>query len=262
MAITSQASVAAAPSTDAARHHTEFDSSWRSFDGIQGGLAIARMLRVAADASGAEPLAVTAHLDRPVPPGPAELTVGEMRGGRTVSCHVTLTGSGSALVRLARDIGATTMSAPVAEPAPADPSTLPPLEIPVDFVPFAQHLDIRPINSARPFAGGDSPEFDVWIRLLTDLDFTAQERAAVLLDALPPGLFATLTMPVAIPTIEFTAHFTPEHLTADPRTLSPWYRLRHGTAWATNTLCVDESELFDSTGRLAARARQLRRILS
>lgn len=71
MAITSQASVAAAPSTDAARHHTEFDSSWRSFDGIQGGLAIARMLRVAADASGAEPLAVTAHLDRPpVPPGP------------------------------------------------------------------------------------------------------------------------------------------------------------------------------------------------
>ena len=188
MAITSQASVAAAPSTDAARHHTEFDSSWRSFDGIQGGLAIARMLRVAADAAGAEPLAVTAHLDRPVPPGPAELTVGEMRGGRTVSCHVTLTGSGSALVRLARDIGATTMSAPVAEPAPADPSTLPPLEIPVDFVPFAQHLDIRPINSARPFAGGDSPEFDVWIRLLTDLDFTAQERAAVLLDALPPGL--------------------------------------------------------------------------
>ena len=93
MAITSQASVAAVPSTDAARHHTEFDSSWRSFDGIQGGLAIARMLRVAADASGAEPLAVTAHLDRPVPTGPAELTVGEMRGGRTVSCHVTLTGS-------------------------------------------------------------------------------------------------------------------------------------------------------------------------
>ena len=152
MAITSQASVAAAPSTDAARHHTEFDSSWRSFDGIQGGLAIARMLRVAADASGAEPLAVTAHLDRPVPPGPAELTVGEMRGGRTVSCHVTLTGSGSALVRLARDIGATTMSAPVAEPAPADPSTLPPLEIPVDFVPFASTS-----TSGRSIPRGRSP---------------------------------------------------------------------------------------------------------
>ncbi|MDV6273053.1 thioesterase family protein [Rhodococcus erythropolis] len=147
-------------------------------------------------------------------------------------------------------------------PSGADPSTLPPLEIPVDFVPFAQHLDIRPINSARPFAGGDSPEFDVWIRLLSDLDFTAQERAAVLLDALPPGLFATLTMPMAIPTIEFTAHFVPEHIAALPQPPSQWYRLRHGTVWATDTLCVDESELFDSTGRLAARARQLRRILS
>ncbi|XGU19660.1 hypothetical protein ACETU7_33950 [Rhodococcus sp. 3Y1] len=64
------------------------------------------------------------------------------------------------------------------------------------------------------------PEFDVWIRLLTDLDFTAQERAAVLLDALPPGLFATLTMPVAIPTIEFTAHFTPEHLGRSPNAVT------------------------------------------
>ncbi|MFA3895851.1 thioesterase family protein [Rhodococcus qingshengii] len=261
MAITSQVSVAAAPSIDAARHHTEFDSSWRSFDGIQGGLAVARMLRVAADASGAEPMAVTAHLDRPVPPGPAELTVGEMRGGRTVSCHVTLTDAGSALVRLARDTGATTLSAPGIEPSPVDPATLPPLEIPVDFVPFSQHLDIRPINSARPFAGRDSPEFDVWIRLLTDLDFTAQERAAVLLDALPPGLFATLTTPVAIPTVEFTAHFMPEYVTAD-HSPSQWYRLRHGTVWATDTLCVDETELFDAAGRLAARARQLRRILS
>lgn len=243
--------------TTAAIHRTEFDTTWKSFDGIHGGLAVARMIRTAADATGAIPVAVTAHLDRPVPPGPAEILVDRTLGGRTISCLVTLTGSGTALVRLARDVGPTTRSTLSVAPVPDDPSTLPRLEIPVDFVPFSQHLDIRPINAARPFAGGDSPEFDVWIRLLDDLEFTTQERYAVLLDALPPGLFATLTRPVAIPTVEFSAHFAPTSPTR-----SPWHRLRHRTVWATDSLCVDETELFTATGELAAQARQLRRILA
>lgn len=214
-------------------------------------------MRAAADATGAIPVSVTAHLHRPVQPGPVELTVDRISGMRTASCHVRLAGSGTALVRLTRDVGPVTLSTHRVDPAPHDPTSRPRLEIPVDFVPFAQHLDIRPINAARPFAGGDSPEFDVWICLLDDLDLTTHERSAVLLDALPPGLFATLTMPVAIPTIEFSAHFAPTS-----STLSPWHRLRHRTVWATDSLRVDETELFTATGKLAAQARQVRRILS
>jgi acyl-CoA thioesterase len=242
--------------TAAKPHTAAFEASWRSFDGIHGGLVVASMMRAAADATGAVPAAVSAHLDRPIPPGPANLTVDDAHGGRTVSCHVTLDSSATALVRLVRDNGPTVLSTSSVAPALDDPSTLPQLEIPVDFVPFSQHLDIRPINAARPFAGGESPEFDVWIRLHADLDFTTVERSAVLLDALPPGLFATFTMPVAIPTVEFSAHFAP---TTD--TDSPWHRLRHRTVWSTETLCVDETELFTATGELAAQARQLRRIL-
>ncbi|KJF22525.1 thioesterase family protein [Rhodococcus sp. ACPA4] len=243
--------------TTTTSHSATFEASWKSFDGIHGGLLVASMIRAAVDATGASPAAVSAHLDRPVPPGVAALTVDDVHGGRTVSCRVALADSATALVRLARDVGHTVRTTSSVEPASDDPSTLPRLEIPIDFVPFSQHLDIRPINAARPFAGGDSPEFDVWIRLLDNLDFTTTERSAVLLDALPPGLFATLTMPVAIPTVEFSAHFAP----TTPSD-SPWHRLRHRTVWATDTLCVDETELFTATGELAAQARQLRRILN
>jgi len=94
----------------------------------------------------------------------------------------------------------------------------------------------------------------VWIRLLDEPDaLTPAEQAVILLDALPPGLFAVRTTPVLIPTAEFTVHLAP----FDP---SPWYRLRHHTTWATDDLCVDETELFTITGELAAQARQLRRI--
>lgn len=243
-------------STTAPTYSVEFDSSWRSFDGIHGGLVVATMLRAAAEATGAVPAAVSAHFTRPVPPGPAELTTGREHGGRTVSSLVSLSDAALALVRLTRDPGAVTLPASVVEPSPTAPEATERLRIPVDFVPFSQHLDIRPINDARPFAGGDVPEFDVWIRLDPPIGFTGAELAAVLLDALPPALYATRTTPVPIPTAEYSAHFVPT-----VRSGSPWHRLRHRTVWATDTLCVDETELFTDDGRLAAQARQLRRIL-
>ncbi|SEL60434.1 thioesterase family protein [Rhodococcus maanshanensis] len=235
---------------------TIFDDSWRGFGGIHGGLVVAALLRGAAGALDATPIAVTAHLYAPVPAGPFTVDAEVLRGGRSAGVRTRLGEAATAVVRLARTPD-TTLRWP---PGPAavsevDPESLPPLEIPVDFVPFSQYLDIRPINSARPFAGGETPEFDVWIRLTADIDFAPQELAAVLLDALPPGLYATRTAPVPIPTIEFSAHFPP----AAPA--SRWYRLRHRTVWATDDLCVDEAELHTATGELAGQARQLRRIL-
>ncbi|MFC4604003.1 thioesterase family protein [Rhodococcus kronopolitis] len=243
---------AAAPTS-----RVEFDSGWRSFDGIHGGLVVATVLRAAAEATGAVPAAVTAHFHRPVQAGAAELTVGPERGGRTVSSLVELSDSVTALVRLTRDAGEITLPATGFASYVADPAALPRLDVPVDFVPFAQHLDIRPINDARPFAGGDTPEFDVWIRLDPSLGLAGPELAAVLLDALPPALYATRTAPVPIPTAEFSAHFVPTG-----RSRSSWHRLRHRTVWASETLCVDETELFAPSGDLTAQARQLRRILA
>ncbi|MFD4180545.1 thioesterase family protein [Rhodococcus sp. NPDC058514] len=235
---------------------TTFDDSWRGFGGIHGGLVVATLLHAAAVELDATPTAVSAHLYAPVRPGDFRVDVDVEHAGRSASARSSIAGSATALVRLARSPGTTTTWPPADAAAPPDPESLPALEIPVDFVPFSQYLDIRPINSARPFAGGEVPEFDVWIRLTADIDFTPQESAAVLLDALPPGLYATRTTPEPIPTIEFSAHFPPG------APASRWYRLRHRTAWATEDLCVDESELRTATGELAGQARQLRRILS
>ena len=133
----------------------------------------------------------------------------------------------------------------------------PVLEIPVDFVPFSQYLDIRPINAARPFGGGTDPTFEVWIRLRPDVLLPPAVRAAVLLDALPPGLFATRTAPVPIPTAEFTAHLAPAAHDPD----GDWFHLRQHTTWASVDLCVDDTELRRPTGELVAQGRQLRRIM-
>ncbi|AOW91797.1 TesB-like acyl-CoA thioesterase 1 [Rhodococcus sp. WMMA185] len=256
------------PSTTTA-FPSEFDSSWLGFGGLHGGLVVASMLHATSIETTATPVALTAHLTRPVEPGPVEVRADLEHGGRTPSVRASIADSASALVRLTRDTSgdARSWSASTSDIDDVNPEQLSPLEIPVDFVPFSQYLDIRPINAARPFAGGADPEFEVWIRLLSSIEFTPQERAAVLLDALPPGLFATLDRAVAIPTVEFSAYFPPVSASRPPadEIQTPldeqWHHLRHRTVWATDELCVDESELRTSTGRLAGQARQLRRIL-
>ncbi|WP_072689728.1 thioesterase family protein [Rhodococcus marinonascens] len=246
----------------------EFDSSWLGFGGVHGGLAVASMLHAASTETTATPVAVTAHLTRPVEPGPVSVQVEVEHGGRTPSVRASIPESACALIRLTRDTGAASWPAGASDLCTVDPEHVSPLEIPVDFVPFSQYIDIRPINEARPFAGGADPEFEVWIRLLSSIEFSPEERAAVLLDALPPALFATLDTLVAIPTVEFSAYFPPVSTSrppandVHPRVEEEWHHLRHRTVWATDGLCVDESELRTSTGHLAGQARQLRRILT
>jgi len=80
-------------------------------------------------------------------------------------------------------------------------------------------------------------------------------RAAVLLDALPPSLFAIWREPVPIPTIELTMHFAP----AAPQT--PWSAISQRTVWWNDLYCVDEADLRNEDGTLIAQARQRRRIV-
>lgn len=233
----------------------QFDPTWLGFGGVHGGLLLGSLAEAAAAELGAFPATVTAHMYAPVPPGEYDITVDVVRGGRSGSAVAQIAGHTTALVRTSREPIGTPTWATTRPPADVDPAGLPTLELPVDFVPFSRHLDIRPVNAARPFGGGDTPEFVVWIRLRDDAGLGTEARAAVLLDALPPGLFAILTRPVLIPTIEMTAHFAPH---ADA---GPWHYLRHRTVWSTADLAVDETELFTATGELAAQGRQLRRIV-
>lgn len=234
-----------------------FDATWQGFGGLHGGLLAGVLLQAAAAELDAVPAAITAHFYTPVPPGRVEVHVEPLRAGRTAGARAVLgNGAVTGLVRLVRDLAPARWS-PAAAVPDTDPQSRPALEIPVDFVPFSQYLDIRPINAARPFGGGADPTFEVWIRLRPDVFLPPMIRAAVLLDALPPGLFATRTAPVPIPTAEFTAHLAPGAHDA----AGEWFHLRQHTTWASADLCVDDTELRSAEGVLVAQGRQLRRIM-
>jgi acyl-CoA thioesterase len=85
---------------------------------------------------------------------------------------------------------------------------------------------------------------------------TTEGALVTLLDVMPPGLFAAHPRPLFVPTLSFTAHFGPTHDLA----AEDWMFVTHATSWATTGSCVDESAVWDSTGRLRAHSRQVRSV--
>lgn len=258
------ASVLPGLTTGPAGSWAHFAASTRSWDGVHGGTVIGTLVRAAAAATGAVPLTVTAALHRPVSTGPAMIEVGQPFGGRTapgVAVELRqdeVAASGS--VRLMAD---SAVSGPRAWPwrSPGArllgqrPEQLEPLHLPAELVPFGQHVDIRPVGTARPLAGGRVPELSAWVRAVPATPFEPA-LAVVLLDALAPSLYAVRTDPVPIPTVEMTAHLL-EH--AD---VPDWLLVEQRTTWASTTLCLDDAALWTADGRLVAQARQVRRILT
>ncbi|TQS42669.1 thioesterase family protein [Cryptosporangium phraense] len=238
---------------------TKLDETWLGFAGVHGGVLLAALLRTATDLVPGTPATVTAHYFAPVRPDEVVVDATVVHPGRTATVSASIGRALTGLVRVVRTAPGPVRGFLPDAPAPS-PDACPLLELPAAFVPIGQHFEIRPVNAARPLAGGADPAFDVWIRLrstaFSHRAFSAPEVAAILLDALPPGLFATLTAPVMIPTAELTAHFTPAASAPDA-----WFRLRQSTAWATDDLCVDDTTLHTADGTLVAQARQLRRIM-
>jgi acyl-CoA thioesterase len=238
-----------------------FPESGRSWVGMHGGLVVGALADAAAQATGRVPVAVTAHLHGAVEPGSATIRVDTSAVGRMVtSASVVLDQErrpATASVLLAPPEGQATYWPSgrrdlSALPSPYDVERLQGME---DVVPFARHLDIRPVGEARPFGGGDSPVLTAWIRLLTATP-DHPSTPIVLLDALAPSLYAVLTRPVAIPTVEYTVHLSPGR----PR--SEWLLVEQRTTWSTDSFCIDEADLYTPDGRLVAQSRQLRRILT
>jgi hypothetical protein len=93
-------------------------------------------------------------------------------------------------------------------------------------------------------------ELAAWFRLNDDRD---PDPLALLLavDALPPVTF-DLGMPGWAPTLELTAH-----VRAKPA--PGWLKVRHATRNMAGGMFEEDCEVWDSTGRLVAQARQLAR---
>ena len=231
-----------------------FDPSWRSFSHVQGGLVVGSLLAAAADLTGAAPRAVTAHLLTGVAPDTATAVQAVVdRAGTTGSVRATMSQAGrpaavAQVLTLARPLRS---GPPAPVPAVADGV---PFRLPRELVPIADHTSIRALGPTRPLAGGDEPRLTAWVRI--DGDLEPLVRLGVLLDALPPSLFAVRTTPAAMPTVELTAH-----LAGPPPAPGAWVLVDQVTTWADDDLAVDDAELRAEDGSLVARARQTRRLL-
>jgi acyl-Coa thioesterase superfamily protein/acyl-CoA thioesterase superfamily protein len=230
------------------------DPSWRSFTGIQGGMVVGQLLAAAAAEAGAAPRAVTAHLLRPVAAGrDAVVTAGADRAGTTGSIRAELVQDGglAAVAQVLTVARPVSPGVPVAGPTLADGE---PFQLPRELVPIADHTGIRALGSSRPLAGGKEPRLHAWVRIDGLSDPLVQ--LGVLVDALPPSLFAVWTAPRAVPTVELTAH-----LAGPPPAPGAWVRIDQRTTWHGAGLAVDDADVWSEDGVLVARVRQTRRLL-
>ena len=261
-----------ADAADDLRHTMELDAGWTSFGGIQGGLVLGAAVDAARAVTGRHPRSAHALMMRAVQPGELTLDSEVLRTGRgtsAVSVHGS-TRNGLALVA-----GVLLSTEPVDGPpdgqgaGPGDLATPSDLfaaapddveedRMPRQFVPFAQHLEYRPVGATYPMAGGSEAVLACWVRVRPD-EAPALSRStvtAVLLDALPPSAMATRTTPVYAATADLSVHLTGPGLAA-----GEWGRLVQRAHWTDEHTSVDDAVLRDEAGRLVAVSRQTRRMI-
>lgn len=246
--------------TDGAAH---LDASWRSWSGPQGGLLAGLLLRAGgAVAGGRSPRALTVQFLHPVPEGAVHVDAQVVRdGGTSSTVAAALTAGGGPLVTAtllsgrARGGGAPWAGVPA--PAVPRPEDCAPLELPVEMVPFSQHVHYRPADGRLPLAGGSEPVLTAWVRMRSQEPVDAAVLT-VLSDAMPPALYGLTRVPVAVPSVELSVLYA-SGLDEEPQT--GWVLVRATTRTAADGWCVDDADLWSESGRLLVQARQTRRVL-
>jgi acyl-CoA thioesterase len=237
-----------------------FEPAWLGMDGVFGGFALGRVVDEADVVEGFAPQAVTAHFVSAVRAGPVDVAVTPVHRGRaTASVRMEMRQEGRARVHAVASLvpcggGGDFLFAGTADTAPwGEPEECPPYVPRYRPLAYDEHLEVRTVGAAT-LAGGAR----AWVRLARPRTVPLRPRgvAALLLDVLPPGLFALDDPPFFVPTIDFTVHFAPGmgDIAAD------WHLVTNRTLWATRDYCVDESTLHDRTGRPLAQIRQGRAI--
>jgi acyl-CoA thioesterase len=244
---------------------------------VNGGLLIAAMLRAVLDGSPhPHPVATNAHFLRVPAIAPAQVAVTWLKHGKTAAmARVSLVQDGKPMIEAMVSTGSLPDPAAGGQgtaagghgaaadgqqpPAPswtAQPPVLPP---PAECTelhgsPFADQAEVRLDPATAGWLKrdpGGAPEMRGWFRLRDGREPDAY-LLAFAVDALPPVVFGLGALGWA-PTVELTWHMRavpapgPLRLAARSRLVSDgWFD--------------EESEVWDSTGRLVAQSRQLARV--
>lgn len=247
---------------------TELSTDWNIGDSANGGYALTPVLRATRDLCGhPDPISVTTHFLRPVRGGgAARIEAGTVRSGRTVSVatgRLHQEGVERLVVNAVfADLATGREATDDAREIEPSPPSIPSPERCVDRtelvqgveLPIASRVDVR-IAPARAIAGA-SPDavMEGWIRLA---DGTPPSTLALPLfsDAFPPSLFAMFGRIGWVPTIELTVHVR-------RRPADGWCQARFECDDLIGGRMIETGTLWDSTGRVVARSRQLGLLLS
>jgi acyl-CoA thioesterase len=239
------------------------DRTWWSWTGAHGGLLAALLLQHArTQAPELGPRSLYTSFLNPADGRPLRSSTEVVRRSGSSAVTRSQLHQGDSLVLIGTALLTGGPNAPVMQACPAPPvpraDQCPPEHPPVDVVPFVQHVDIRMADAARPLGGGTEPMMTAWLKL-KEPAFQPAEAALVLLDSMPPALYAATTEPVLAPTVDLAVHFADGLAAAD---VGEWALIRTQVEQASTGWMIDSIHLWSPDGNLLATARQTRRILA
>jgi acyl-CoA thioesterase len=244
------------------RYDAQLSTAWDIGDNANGGYAMLPVLRALREESDhADPLSITTHFLRPIQGGgDARIDTSLVRSGRSVS---VVTGdltvaetrrlTVSAVFGDINDTDDNHSGAAIDVPAPM----IPPPEECVDraellqgvALPIASRLDVR-IPSSSAVAGESNRAItEGWVQLSDGTPPTVLSLP-LFADAFPPSLFAKLGSVGWVPTIELTVHVR-------RRPANGWIQARFECDDLVGGRMIESGTLWDRTGRVVARSRQL-----
>ena len=250
------------------RYTARLHAAWNIGANANGGYALSPALRAMLDlTTRPDPLSVTVHYLRPAAGDcDAEVTTAIVRNGRgTTNATATLTQNGTARLVAHAVLGDLTQPAPGAAPdpglSPAAPD-LPPPDVCVDRrdlgqgveLPIVSRVDVR----IRPEHAQQNPSgpavVEGWIRFA---DGTPPEARWLPLfaDAFPPALRTRMGRVGWVPTVELTVHVR-------RRPAAGWVLARFECDDVDGGRMIESGTLWDATGRVVARSRQLGLVLA
>lgn len=256
---------------------------WNIGDKPNGGYLIALGLRAmqtqlasgeqGGSSSQPDPLTITAHFLRPgVPDAPASISTEVLKRGRSISTvRGSLAQEGKTRVEFmagfgllpAANVEGSGLDA-IDQPAiDLSAPDLPPIDDSVDRAELLQgvgemsllsRVDVRVPPVHREFVVGSEARMTGWIRL-SDGRPADSLSLPLFADAFPPSVFSKLGSVGWVPTLEMTVHVR-------RRPAPGWVAATFETDDLADGRFVETGALWDSTGQLVARSRQLGLLLT
>ena len=247
------------------RWSTRLDRMWNIGEVLNGGYALTPVLRVLCELSGhPDPISVTSHFLRPsIGDIDSEVRAEMKRRGRTTgTAQGELVQHGTTRLTAVAAFGDLSVAVGAAGDLTIEPPEMPPpedclhrsgLEQGVDL-PILSRVDVfvRP-EHAEP-GGSERAIVDGWIRL-TDGTEPSTMALPLFADAFPPSLYSLFGRIGWVPSIELTVHVR-------RRPAPGWIQARFECDDLHNGRMIESGSLWDSTGALVARSRQIGLLLT